>query len=856
MKKNSKAIIIILTFLISISSILFFISGIRKLSVPKEFEIVELKAANSANLINSQIDIYANKQGIPHIISANDNDVFFGMGYFHARERLWQICNFKIIAEGRSAEFYGENYFLLDIFMRNLELRKIANDLFENADEETKEILTAFANGFNAFVKQNQHRLSFEFGASNFLPEEFQPSDCFLIQRYWAFLSSSGFFSDILLGEISNKIGTKKAISLFPKYSENSPFILDDSIFYDKKSYNIESDLSSNNESISNDTLLKNYEKIGFSFRNIIEQLNFVKEFVGLNGANSNNNIWASNKFNQTSILANDSHFPSSIPCFWLQTHISSPNYNVVGLTIPGIPIFLCGRNDDISWGTANMRVDDIDFFVQKLDEKQEKYFVNDSITKSVNEFIDTVKIRGKDDFIYYKKAINNRRIITDSLLFLALESRNKNSNNSLNFSKENKIFSIKKKTKANLNLTFQWTGTQKTNEIGSILKVMKSRNWNDFLNSISNWSCPGMVFSFADKNGNIGIAPRAIIPIRAKNLLPFLPSPFWKFEKTWIDFVQPKSLPTLYNPKKKFVFAANNEIIRDFPHYISSNFSSDSRALRIEEMLNLGEKYSYRDAQYMQTDVFSNYAKFQLQKLNYIFKKYEHLLNKVEKKAYYKLANWDFIMSPQSTTTSIYNMFLAKFVHNTFADELGEFYDNYISNTNQLIKKLNDLVENPLSDWFDNIETENREHLEFIVIKSFKDAILELEKLYETSDSDKWNYGNFHQINFSHSYNHFDFVKKATNIGRFQLGGDFTTINQNEWNLNNPFEVISGASMRFIADMSDSAVYTIISGGTSGDPINANYSDQIKLWQIGAYVKLSVNPIPTDDFSLILNIF
>ena len=856
MTRTIKFFVSILTFIVLVIAGIVFVFEIRSSSVQKKFE--EIRSKN----LNAQVDIYTNKQGIPHIIATNDEDMFFAMGYFHAKERLWSICHSKIIAEGRAAEFYGENFLQLDLYMRTLDLRKIANELYENANDETKTVLTAYANGINSWIENNINRLTFEFGASDFLPEEWHPSDCFLIQRYFAFLLNPNFLNDIIFAEIAQKIGVEKTLELVPNYPNNSPHILDENRnrFIESPTPELDSLRKSKAFNLSQYDNLR-YDDINRHCEDLYEAIYF--SYCGLprltarndsknKGSNLGSNTWATNK--EHTILANDSHLPLTIPNFWMQMHITSPNYNVVGLVIPGMPIFLCGRNNYIAWGSANMLVDDVDYLIQKVDADQINYFINDSIKKPITEIIDTVKIRNKnksakkDDYIYYKRSVPAEAGITN----YKLQITDYNIISNLSFLISNS---------ANNTLTYKWTGQQKSNEIYAMLKVMRANNWKSFLAAINDWNSPGMVFSYADKNGNIGIAPRALIPIRAKDVVPFLPYPFWKNNNIWVDYVKPNALPVLYNPSKKFVSASNNGVLNNSminnirTNYISSYFALDSRAKRIEEMLITGENYSYRDAQYMQNDILSFYAKDYLTKIFFIFKKYEHLLTAEEKKAYYKLLKWDFMLSLNSTAATIYSMFISQLVKNTFADKLDDLYDFYIFNSNFPLAKLNELLANPISEWFDDSRTEEREHLEFAVINSFKEAIKELSNLYGTENSDKWKYNLHHKINFRHSYNMFSFLDKATHIGSFAVGGDMTTINTTEWKLNKPFDVVLGASMRFIADMTDDIVYTVLPGGTSGDPMSPNYSDQIQLWQIGAYVKLSISEVPTPDFKLILTL-
>ena len=984
MKKTLKLFISILSFIVIIIVGIIFVLEVRTASVPKRFE--EILSKN----IKSQVDIYTNKQGIPHIIAANDEDMFFAMGYFHARERLWSMCHSKIIAEGRAAEFYGENFFQLDLYMRTLNLAKIANQLYENANEETKNVLIAYSNGINAFVENNINRLTFEFAASDFLPEKWKPSDCFLIQRYMAFLLNPNFLSDIIFAEIAQKIGVEKTIDLVPNYPNNSPHILDENFnpFIDnptpeldalKKTQTIDfsqydnflqhSNRNNNNNNIplygeipqhsnisqynkfqqnsknnallygenshhsnilqcnkfqqnsknnallyaknsqhsnisqcnkfqqnSNNNILlygeipqhsniSQYNKFQQNSKNntllygenshhsnipqcnkfqqnsknnpplcdkipqhagIASYILAMQTLLGKEGSNLGSNTWATNKDNV--ILANDSHLPLTIPCIWIQMHISSPNYNVIGLSIPGMPIFPCGRNDHIAWGSANMLVDDVDYLIQKLDDEQSFYYVDGATRKAISEEIDTIKIRSKtrtaqmETYLYYKRSIDDCAIISEKTIFDYYE---KNHSNAL----------PKKNVSTGMTMTYKWTGQHLSNEIDVMLRVMRASNWDSFLAAVNDWHCPGFVFSYADKDGNIGLAPRALIPVRAKDVIPFLPYPFWKNNKIWVDYIAPSALPVLFNPRKNFVAASNNALFRNNTLYISSSFALNSRAKRIEEMLRTGENYSRRDAQYMQNDILCNYAKDYLSKILFIFKKHEHLLTVEEKKAYYKLVKWDFMLSPNSTTASIYNMLISKIARNTFADELGELYDFYIFNSNFALAKLIELLNEPLSQWFDNVGTNEREHFEFIVINSFKEAMAELGNLYGTGNSDRWKYSLHHRVNFRHSFNMFSFLDKATNIGSFEVGGGISTINCTEWKLNKPFDVVLGTSMRFIADMNQDIIYTIIPGGTSGDPMNPNYSDQVQLWQIGTYVKLSISPFPASDFKLVLSI-
>ena len=67
-------------------------------------------------------DIHA----VPHIRGASEADVFFGLGFAHAQDRLWQMETSRRAAEGRLSELFGEVTLPVDRFMRALDLHGLA----------------------------------------------------------------------------------------------------------------------------------------------------------------------------------------------------------------------------------------------------------------------------------------------------------------------------------------------------------------------------------------------------------------------------------------------------------------------------------------------------------------------------------------------------------------------------------------------------------------------------------------------------------------------------------------------------------------------------------------------------------
>ena len=76
------AMAMILLFTIIIISSYFLV--IR--SIPDYNANYELKG------LREELLIIRDSSNVPHIISENDNDAFFGLGFVHAQDRLWQMA--------------------------------------------------------------------------------------------------------------------------------------------------------------------------------------------------------------------------------------------------------------------------------------------------------------------------------------------------------------------------------------------------------------------------------------------------------------------------------------------------------------------------------------------------------------------------------------------------------------------------------------------------------------------------------------------------------------------------------------------------------------------------------------------
>ena len=53
------------------------------------------------NGLSAPVEIVRDNANVPHIFGQNDADVFFGLGFAHAQDRLWQLITLRRTAQGR-----------------------------------------------------------------------------------------------------------------------------------------------------------------------------------------------------------------------------------------------------------------------------------------------------------------------------------------------------------------------------------------------------------------------------------------------------------------------------------------------------------------------------------------------------------------------------------------------------------------------------------------------------------------------------------------------------------------------------------------------------------------------------------
>src|SRR5579864_884446 len=97
-------------------------------------------------------EILVDKWGVPHIYAKNLHDAFFMQGFNAARDRLFQIDLWRRRGLGELSEVLGPAYVEQDQAARLFLYRGDMEKEWAAYAADTREIVTAFVGGINAYV--------------------------------------------------------------------------------------------------------------------------------------------------------------------------------------------------------------------------------------------------------------------------------------------------------------------------------------------------------------------------------------------------------------------------------------------------------------------------------------------------------------------------------------------------------------------------------------------------------------------------------------------------------------------------------------------------------------------------------
>ena len=773
--------------LLMLLSIAFFSNLLIHNSLPK------YSGSYRFNEVKSNIRIYRDDYGVPHLIATNDEDLFFGAGFVHAQDRLWQLWLLRQMANGRLSEIFGEKTHSLDYFIRTIGIQSLTPDIVANLSPESITMLTRYVNGINACIDVRSRALPIEFVLNEVTPSHWTIHDVITVHRFVSFCIA--FFSndDLLRSIIASKADPVRLRELSMSTSQ----------------------IPGNYAFIDADNILG----IHTYLQSIREQLN---ELLPIEHKFISWAVNAGNSASKKTVLSQTIDVIPSATTIFHEIHLISPLIDYLGYTIPGIPIFLEGNTRYLSWSANSLPRDEIDYFIEQVESNQYRY---KSRWTAMSSNAELIKIRGLPEDTLWVRRTHHGPILSD-----IVESF------------DNSKFV----------LSFNWTGYSVSDEFKSAYELLHIRTGDQFLASIQYHKFPGMEFIYADDQTQIG---HVLVPIttsarpmfvsdgtisenRPKD--PLLPD---QFAFSWsADSLIPESDLNMQRLKKLRTPLQDNKFI----HY---RYDRINKIVTGQTTLDLSEIFS------LQQDSYSSFIKLVNQSISE-----EILQSDIDErfKLYFHtmFEKSDFYADHLDIATSICHVISKTLLKNIVADELGDaLYKAVASNSFISADLLVNILKNPASEWYDNINTSATEQKSDIMRASIADAFNFLNLNYGIL-VDEWRWGKMTALNFNRHYitDSLKYIPPPKITSSLRGYGDsiFSTVVDYTDEL--CIDMVSG-----LARISDRAnkdyCFSVMYAGQSDQIISDHYFDQFTLWQNGSFKKcrLSESNITDMNFQLLV---
>ncbi|HOZ51227.1 MAG TPA: penicillin acylase family protein [Chitinophagaceae bacterium] len=759
----------------------------------------EPKVIYSMKPLLKPVEVRFDDRLVPHVFAKNSHDLIFIQGFLHAKFRLWQMDMTTRLASGRLSEIVGSKTLSIDREMRRKGMVYGAENSLKTmeADQESKQTLEAYCDGVNYFIQSLRYKsYPLEYKLMGFEPELWTNLKTSLMIKFMAD-KLSGRTQDFEL-TLARKILGDQFNILYPEHlDEEYPVIPE-------------------NDNIigthSNDKIdLKNIEEISFKSKNFnrVKTQDNIKEMTSSNNIESHNepkngigsNNWALDGTKTQSgkpILCNDPHLPLNLPAIWYENQLVSPDLNVYGVSLPGAPQVVIGFNDSIAWGFTNGYRDVKDFYtIQFKDKSKKEYFFDGQYLPSKLK-IESIKIKGENDFLdtvaYTKLGI----VMYDD--------------------------SYPKKGFEGQNFAMNWMAHKGSDELKALTNLNRSKNYNEYINSIKYFHCPHQNIVFASASGDIAMWSQGLFANKKQGQGRFVEE-INHTDQLWTNMLSVENNPHELNPKRGFVMSANQvNTSHNDPIYYNGIFSEE-RAKRITNMLSEKKKFNVQDMMIMQNDKYWQNASEILPLILSYSNLYD--LNKTSNTILQELKTWNYVATTESRAAIMYDIWFNILERKIYDDEFGKYLPslNYPNErvTLQLLQSKNESI------IFDNILTTQRETKANIILQSFSEMVTEYEKVK-------------HKTWYQYKNTSAEHLSKipAFSVPTIKIGGGHGIVNA--------ASAKDGPSWRMIVHFTNPIeAYGIYPGGESGNIASPHYINMIDDWANGKYYRLNFAHQPND---------
>lgn len=761
--------------------------------------------------LSAPVEIVRDNANVPHIFSsfgASDEDVYYGLGYAHAQDRLWQMAIMRRTVQGRMAEVFGIRSVESDVLLRRLDLYRLAQQSVSAQSPQTLQALNAYSAGVNARIQEiNEEALGRgapEMFLFNMPMAPWQPADSIALMKLMALRASNHLQDEVLRARVSLALDDQERLrDILPDAPGKGVAALPEfaSLFPDLPRY-------AEAPEMPQDPL-------------------FPVMARGFGGAS---NAWAASPDRSAAggaLLANDPHQALTAPGTWYLARMELATGGIIGATIPGIPAILTGRSETLGWGITTSYLDDQDLFIERLNPENPQEYLSPTGYKEFTSRPSIISIKDAPPVTLTLRWSENGPILPASL------------------------FGLSAITPPGHVVSLGWTALDpQDTSITAAIAMMRSGSVAEAIDAAEDFIAPSQSLTLADRETiaqkTIGAFPARDARHHSKGRLP---SQGWLRENRWKGRAPYAANPEFISPRGGILGNTNNKILeRPFPNHVSYSWGDTQRINRWRRLMQSREVHTRDSFVEAQLDTVSYTARSLLPLIGADLwftgaAAEEGTRERQRQIALTLLSEWNGEMNEHLPEPLIYAAWLRALQTRLIGDDLGPLSDAFTQVDPIFIERVFRNVEGA-SAWCDVAQSAPKETCTDMARMALDDALIWIEERYGTAlESLRW--GDAHQATHDHeTLGEVPVLRFFVNIRQSTSGGDNTLQRGLTSGLDpDPFHNIHAAGYRGVYDFADpdSSLF-IAATGQSGHFLSRYYDNMAQLWRRGEYLPMSLD--------------
>jgi penicillin amidase len=727
--------------------------------------------------LRAPVEVWRDSMGVPHVWARGEEDLFRALGYVHAQDRLFQMELFRRVADGRLAEVLGEGQLNTDKFLRTVGMGRGAAENEARLDAEHRRMLQAYADGVNAWITSHGGSLPPEFKILRFKPEPWTVRNSLSIAKIMAW-DLADWSIGLEVQRALDAVGDSLGQDLRPFYPDSGLTILGADAQWAGHAAPAATPAPAALPRVS-----------GIELPEVPPLALELLETVSASHASNSWVIGGSRTRSGKPILANDMHLALRAPAIWYLAALHGGEFNIAGMTLPGVPVVVAGHSRRVAWGYTNAMVDDVDLFVEEVDPANPNRYRTPGGWLDMTVRPETIQVKGASPVVHPVRTTRHGPVLSD----------------------------VDKRGGGRV-LAMQWTAYAPSTEVAALVGMNRARNADEFLRALSGFNNPHQNVVYADADGRFGYWMAGRVPIR-RGGDGVLPVRGWTGEGDWTGWLRFDQHPHVQDPADGFVVTANNrQVGAAYPHHITANWAEPWRAVRIRQMVEAGRGLTAADVLAQQMDVRDVWA------LHHLPRAVQAAERAGQADAARELRAWNGEARVDSRAAALFYVWADELRTRVGADE---FRGRPVYFPRAALDRV---LARGGGAWVDDVTTDSAETLDGLAAAAMRTAV-------ERVGEQRW--GTLHTTHIDHPLGVVSALDRALdlNIGPFPNAGSPYTVNVSGWGGRTPpFSNAYGSSQRHVVDMADpdGSGGFVIPTGQSGNPFSRHYRDQTPLWREG----------------------